>query len=132
MYGVFAIYTQFAYIPTKTSVWRVHTSVSHPKTSKEIIRYYQDKKGTWKYLHKTYPTIYPYSEVEAEGRINSVRLNLAYLTNNILLAKEALKYIVFPGTLKMRIKLCAAHFSWTFHLLVRIINHKNNHHGILY
>lgn len=124
MYGVFAVYTQFAYLPEKTSVWRVHTSVSHPKSSEAIIKYHQDKKQTWRYLHDTFPSVYPYSEQEADGRINTIRLNLAYFTNDMPLAKEALRHPIFPRTLKMRTKMFCAQFPILFHLLARLISHK--------
>lgn len=127
MYGVFAVHTRFAYISEPTSVWRVHTSVSHPTSSEAIIRYHQDKKQTWKYLHDNFPSVYSYSEQEADGRINTIRLNLAYFTNDILLAKEALQHPIFPRTLKMRTKMFCAHFAILFRLSARLISRKYSH-----
>ena len=65
LYGVFSQRTQFAFLPELTTVWRLHTSVSHPESASAFIRYHYHYARCWRWLHTRYPDTIRYSLVEA-------------------------------------------------------------------
>ena len=52
LYGLFAQYTQFAYLPSPTAVWRNHISVSQPQGLKASMHYRCERIRMWKWLNE--------------------------------------------------------------------------------
>jgi len=55
LYGLFSQRTQFGYLPVRTAVWRVHSSVSNPQTVCTKIHYIRERLRMWHWLDKKYP-----------------------------------------------------------------------------
>lgn len=67
LYGLMAQQTEFAYLPTPTTVWRNHVSVSQPKRLVEEIHYKRERLRMWKWLDSLYPHHFHYSRRKVGG-----------------------------------------------------------------
>lgn len=65
MYGIFAQYTHFAYLPIVTAEWRTHTSTSRPNSLSKTLRYRAQRLKMWKYLATLFPQSFAYSWIRA-------------------------------------------------------------------
>lgn len=65
LYGIFAQYTRFAYLPIVTAEWRTHTSVSRPDSLCKTLKYRTQRLKMWKYLAARYPHSFSFSWIRA-------------------------------------------------------------------
>lgn len=65
LYGIFSQYTRFGYIPTYTTAWRNHVSISQPDTWRRFIAYKKDRIRLWKWLDQRYSHRFHYSNTGA-------------------------------------------------------------------
>lgn len=55
LYGLFSQITRFGYLPVKTAVWRIHSSVSNPQALSAKMHYKRERLRMWHWLDKKYP-----------------------------------------------------------------------------
>ncbi len=104
LYGVFYQQTQWAYLPDETAVWRDHTSVSQPKTAREILQLREERVRMWKWLDGLFPGKVGYSSAAAETFLFEQRMNLIYQFDDRTLVTEALLERYQPRSWKQRLK----------------------------
>ncbi len=65
LYGIFAQYTLFAYLPMVSAEWRTHASVSRPISLNKTLKYRTQRLKMWKYLATLYPRSFTFSWLRA-------------------------------------------------------------------
>lgn len=104
LYGVFYQNTQWKYLPQKTAIWRDYTSVSQPKTAKEILRLRQERIRMWKWLDTQYPGKVGYSDQMAQQYLYEQQMNLIYQFNDRTLISPLLTSDYKPRSWKQKLK----------------------------
>lgn len=65
LYGLMAQLTAFAYLPTPTTVWRSHESVSQSNRLSAMLRYNRERIRMWEWLDTYCPRRFHYSRIKA-------------------------------------------------------------------
>ena len=104
LYGVFYQQTKWAYLPQETAVWRDHTSVSQPKTAKEILHLREERCRMWKWLEELFPGQVGYDAQEAKDYLYAQRLNLIYQFDDRSLVTPELLMDYKPTLWKQKLK----------------------------
>ena len=65
LYGIFSQFTHFGYIYQYTTVWRNHSSVSHPIKLQAFFYYTRERIRMWKWLDQCFPHRFHYSKKDA-------------------------------------------------------------------
>jgi len=120
LYGVFYQQTRWAYLEQQTAVWRDHTSVSQPKTAREILRLREERCRMWRWLDSMFPGKVGYSEEEEKQFLFAERLNMVYHFNDRSLVTPELLKSYQPRTWKQKLKLKGLKNSLFYAILQKI------------
>ena len=83
LYGLFSQYTEFAFLPVPTAVWRNHSSVSQPSNWFNYIHYRHERLRMWKWLDGLHPNSFHFDRIKAHKWL--IRQNFSFFIKKISL-----------------------------------------------